>query len=59
MYKFSSYAPKEYRKWLADKFRPLAKKHGLQRGKDDATSGAARPRALRKPAQYDTEPTLF
>jgi DNA repair photolyase len=59
MYKFSSYAPKEYRKWLADKFRPLAKKHGLQRGKEDATSGAVRPRALRKPAQYDAEPTLF
>src|ERR1700712_1269907 len=25
MYKFSAYAPKAYRKWLADKFRPLAR----------------------------------
>ncbi|HEY2645227.1 MAG TPA: Rv2578c family radical SAM protein [Galbitalea sp.] len=59
MYKFSAYAPKEYRKWLADKFRPLAIKHGLQRGKTDPATGTVRVRALAKPAQIDVEPTLF
>jgi hypothetical protein len=59
MYKFSAYAPKEYRKWLADKLRPLAIKHGLQRGKADPATGAVRVRALAKPAQIDVEPTLF
>lgn len=59
MYKFSSYAPKEYRKWLADKFRPLARKHGLQRGVEDPATGTARSRALRPVAEYDAEPTLF
>lgn len=59
MYKFSAYAPKEYRKWLADKFRPLAVKHGLQRGKADPATGTVRSRALVKPAQIDVEPTLF
>jgi DNA repair photolyase len=63
MYKFSAYAPKEYRKWLADKFRPLAIKHGLQRGKTDPATGTVRgtlrTRTLAKPAQVDVEPTLF
>jgi DNA repair photolyase len=59
MYRFSSYAPKEYRKWLADRFRPLARKHGLVRGKDDPATGTVRSRALRPAVQYDAEPTLF
>jgi DNA repair photolyase len=59
MYKFSAYAPKEYRKWLADRFRPLARKHGLVRGKEDPATGSVRSRALRPPAHYDAEPTLF
>jgi DNA repair photolyase len=59
MYKFSAYAPKEYRKWLADKFRPLARKHGLGRGSEDPATGTVRSRALRPAAQYDAEPTLF
>ena len=46
MYRFSSYAPKEYRKWLADKFRPLARKHGLARGREDPATGTVRSRAL-------------
>jgi DNA repair photolyase len=59
MYKFSAYAPKEYRKWLADKFRPLARKHGLGRGSEDPATGTVRSRALRPAAQYEAEPTLF
>jgi DNA repair photolyase len=59
MYKFSAYAPKEYRKWLADKFRPLARKHGLGRAHPDPTTGTVRSRALRPAAAADVEPTLF
>jgi DNA repair photolyase len=59
MYKFSAYAPKEYRKWLADKFRPLARKHGLQRGQGEPATGTVRSRALRPAATIDVEPTLF
>jgi DNA repair photolyase len=59
LYKFSAYAPKEYRKWLADKFRPLARKHGLQRGQSEPVTGTVRSRALRPAAQIDVEPTLF
>jgi DNA repair photolyase len=59
MYKFSAYAPKEYRKWLADRFRPLARKHGLVRGSEDPATGTVRSRALRPATQYDAEPTLF
>jgi DNA repair photolyase len=59
MYKFSAYAPKEYRRWLADKFRPLAKKHGLARGHGEPTTGTVRSRALRPAQTYNPEPTLF
>jgi hypothetical protein len=59
MYRFSAYAPKEYRKWLADKFRPLARKHGLSRGHEDPATGTVRSRALRPASAYDAEPTLF
>ncbi|MDQ1560940.1 MAG: hypothetical protein QOE85_281 [Actinomycetota bacterium] len=59
MYKFGSYAPKAYRKWLADKFRPLARKHGLNRGDLNPTTGTVRSRGLRPAAQYSPEPTLF
>jgi DNA repair photolyase len=59
MYKFSSYAPKEYRRWLSDKFRPLARKHGLARGESEPVTGTVRSRALRPARAYDPEPTLF
>ena len=59
LYRFSAYAPKEYRKWLADKFRPLARKHGLGRGVEDPATGTMRSRALRPAKAYDAEPTLF
>lgn len=32
MYRRSAYAPKDYRRWLADKIRPLIRTHGLDRG---------------------------
>jgi DNA repair photolyase len=59
MYKFSAYAPKDYRKWLADKFRPLARKYGLAREYADPATGTVRSRALRPARAYDAEPTLF
>jgi DNA repair photolyase len=59
MYRFSAYAPKEYRKWLADKFRPLARKHGLARGQAEPATGTVRSRALRAADRADVEPTLF
>jgi DNA repair photolyase len=59
MYKFSAYVPKEYRKWLADRFRPLARKHGLTRGQEDPATGTVRSRALRPAVEYIAAPTLF
>jgi DNA repair photolyase len=35
----NSYAPKEYRTWLAAKIQPLIRKHGLTRGVEDPTTG--------------------
>jgi DNA repair photolyase len=35
----NSYAPKEYRAWLAAKMQPLIRKHGLTRGHEDPTTG--------------------
>jgi len=43
-YGVNSYAPKEYRTWLAAKIQPLIRKHGLTRGYEDtATGGVAAP----------------
>jgi DNA repair photolyase len=58
MYRFSPYAPKEYRTWLGQRFRPLAAKHGLNRGRDTAAP-PLRARALRPVEQYAPAPTLF
>jgi DNA repair photolyase len=38
----NSYAPKEYRKWLAAKIKPLIRKHGLERGQEDPYTGGVR-----------------
>jgi DNA repair photolyase len=46
MYRGSAYAPKEYRRWLADRVQPLLRKHGLDRQPElDPTTGVVRPRA--------------
>lgn len=59
MYRFGPNAPKEYRKWLADKFRPLAKAHGLSRGSEYPGSISSRTAAARSAPQLTVEPTLF
>ena len=45
-YAKSAYAPKEYRKWLAARIRPLIRKYGLEHGRADAVTGAVRSSAL-------------
>lgn len=46
----SAYAPKEYREWLAERIRPLLRRHRLDRGREDVVSGgvaSSAPRRLR------------
>ena len=45
-YGTGSYAPVEYRRWLADRIRPLITRHGLERGREDPVTGGPRSRAL-------------
>jgi len=42
MYGRSAYAPKDYRRWLAEKIRPLIRRHGLDRGVMNPTTRALR-----------------
>jgi DNA repair photolyase len=51
MYGASTYAPKEYRSWLAARIRPLLRAHGLERGRPDPASGGVRSRAIRDRAE--------
>ena len=44
MYRGSAYAPKDYRRWLAERIRPLLRAHGLDRTRTDAATGAIRSR---------------
>ncbi|CAN5369340.1 Rv2578c family radical SAM protein [soil metagenome] len=46
MYGTGASAPKEYRKWLAAKIRPLIRANGLSEGMEDPTTGSVRSRAL-------------
>jgi DNA repair photolyase len=47
MYSSGTYAPKEYRNWLAARIRPLIRAHGLERGRVDPASGGVRSSAIR------------
>jgi DNA repair photolyase len=38
----NAYAPKEYRKWLAAKIKPLIRRHGLEQGHEDPATGGVR-----------------
>ncbi|NUJ87634.1 radical SAM protein [Plantibacter sp. MCCC 1A11337] len=46
MYADGTYAPKEYRKWLAARIRPMIREHGLERGIEDPATGGVRSSAL-------------
>jgi DNA repair photolyase len=71
LYKRGTYAPKEYRQWLAGRIKPLLKAHGLERGREDPATGGMRSAALARTDATttrsliaeelppDTAPTLF
>jgi DNA repair photolyase len=42
----NAYAPKDYRRWLAERIRPLIRRHGLTRGREDPATGGVRTTAL-------------
>ncbi|ANF32780.1 DNA repair photolyase [Leifsonia xyli] len=46
MYGRGTYAPQEYRRWLAARIKPLIRSHGLQRGEEDPVTGGVRSTAL-------------
>jgi DNA repair photolyase len=58
LYAKGAYAPAEYRKWLADKLRPLIAKHGLRTGRMDPATGGVLSSGLRDGAP-PVVPTLF
>ncbi|GAA4379052.1 hypothetical protein GCM10023152_26190 [Agromyces bauzanensis] len=41
----NSYAPKEYRRWLGQRMRPLIRAHGLEQGREDPVTGGVRSSA--------------
>jgi len=54
-YGTNAYAPKEYRKWLAAKIRPLIRKHGLQQGMEDPVTGGVRSTPMRARRDSNSE----
>jgi DNA repair photolyase len=42
----NTYAPKAYRRWLAERIRPLIRAHGLEQGREDSATGGVRSTAL-------------
>ena len=46
LYKRGTYAPKEYRQWLAERIHPLLRAHGLERRREDPATGGIRSTAL-------------
>ncbi|WBU36876.1 Rv2578c family radical SAM protein [Homoserinibacter sp. YIM 151385] len=48
LYGTSVYAPKEYRRWLAQRIRPLIRKHGLDRAELEQGTGTLRSSARRE-----------
>ncbi|WP_430866965.1 Rv2578c family radical SAM protein [Demequina aurantiaca] len=51
LYGDDAYAPKEYRRWLAARIKPLIAKHGLDRAVTDANTGGASVAAPKR-AEY-------
>ncbi|MEX0914181.1 MAG: Rv2578c family radical SAM protein [Demequina sp.] len=45
LYGHDSYAPKEYRRWLASRLKPLIAAHGLDRVPEDPATGGVKSRA--------------
>jgi hypothetical protein len=59
LYRGGSYAPKEYRSWLAARVQPLLRAHGLDRPRLDPATGAVRAAELSPAAAAAIQPTLF
>ncbi|RIX26509.1 Rv2578c family radical SAM protein [Amnibacterium setariae] len=61
MYADGPYAPKAYRRWLAERIEPLLTKHGLRRGAVDDTTGTTRSRSagIVQAVATAPQPTLF
>ncbi|GHD45289.1 Rv2578c family radical SAM protein [Mycetocola manganoxydans] len=59
LYSRGQYAPKEYRKWLADRISPLIRAHGLERGREDPSTGGIRSKALGMLRNDDGERVAF
>ncbi|CAD5992410.1 Rv2578c family radical SAM protein [Agreia sp. COWG] len=51
----NSYAPKEYRSWLAARMQPLIRAHGLLRGTDDPLASGVRGAAIGMSRSADGE----
>jgi len=61
LYADGAYAPKAYRRWLADRIEPLLAKHGLRRGAVDDATGSTRSRSagIVQAVTAGPQPTLF
>ncbi|WP_375389884.1 Rv2578c family radical SAM protein [uncultured Amnibacterium sp.] len=61
LYADGPYAPKDYRRWLADRAEPLLRKHGLRHGAEDDVTGGVRSRSagIVQAAVAAAPPTLF
>ena len=55
LYGAGAYAPAEYRKWLAARMKPLIRKYGLERGREDPATGGVRSSALAQPRSVEGE----
>jgi hypothetical protein len=56
LYGDRTYAPKEYRRWLAGRIKPLIVKHGLVRGRESAVTGGIDTAARAATNATDGEP---
>jgi DNA repair photolyase len=52
----NSYAPKDYRRWLAQRITPLIRRHGLLAGTEDPTTGGVRSTAARYVRDVQRDP---
>ncbi|MBG6055534.1 DNA repair photolyase [Salinibacterium sp. CAN_S4] len=58
MYSRSAYAPKEYRRWLADKIRPIIRRHSLERRSIDPATSLPRSSRERTLIAEELPPSL-
>ena len=60
MYKFSAFAPKDYRQWLGRKAAPLLRAHGLTQGRENPVTGGVLSEGVNAGATpIGPQPTLF